>query len=267
MFWVGGVPRALLAPHPAPQGRTPPVTSPRWDPPSGDCPAQKGIRGGFWGAVGSWGGAAGIRGHPPSLSPPPPLPQVAGWEAQKKEQPMFGEEQHVRYGDPRHPLNPAGHPMALLGTPGSPKHLLCSPGSADRPCSGGRSGGPESLPGSLGHPMCYLGPQNSMDTPCPPVGIGLCPCTPSVPQVPQVSTGFPGVPQTPHVPCGQPRNSMSLQGSHGHPMSLVEHPRSPCHPGTPDPCRISRGPSPSGPRRRPVGRGGAIGTAAPWGGR
>lgn len=169
----------------------------------------------------------GRSGNPRAPSQPvPPLPQVAGWEAQKKEQPMFGEEQHVRYGDPRHPLNPAGHPRAPPGHPNSQTSL----GSAGTPCSGGHFGVLKSLPGSLGHPFSSTGTPEF-----------LCPCTPVSHRHPRSRLGSPESHKHPMSPVGNPG---ILTGSHGHPTSLVESPRSPCRPGTPDPCRVSRGPNP-----------------------
>lgn len=252
---MGGPQGPLLPPHPAPQGRTPPVTSPRWDLRAGAAQQRRGSEGDFGGLLEVWGGS----GNPwaPSQPVPPPLPQVAGWEAQKKEQPMFGEEQHVRYGT-------RGTPTPRRTPPG---HLLFSPGSAAIPCPGGHPGGPESLPGYPERPMCQLGPPNSLDTPSPSwtpqdfcVRAPQCPTdTPVLSWVPWSPTDTPcplWAPQELHVP-RVPRS----------PMSPVESPRSPCHPDTPDSRRVSQGPSSPRPRRRPVARGGAIGTAAPWGGR
>lgn len=208
----------------------------------------------------------------PSQPVPTPLPQVAGWEAQKKEQPMFGEEQHVRYGHPRLPLNPPGHPTALLGTPGSPGHLMCHLGPpkstdtprppwapqdscvcAPHPTSPGSPeshGHPLSPVGIPGTPMSFQGPTY---TPCPwwaARGPHVSPPIPHsrVPPAPHIPAGFPGVP-VPHVPVGAPWLGAVLSGGSALGWAIRGAPRA-------LPPALPHSPAGSGRRRRELAGGG-----------
>lgn len=186
----------------------------------------------------------------------PPALQVAGWEAQKKEQPMFGEEQHVRYGDPRHPLNP---PRAPHGPAGVTQSTSCAR---------------RVLQASLGAPSACQGP---LDTPCV-TWVPHSLWTRLVPQGhPRIPTSVdPSVPRTPLVPCVHPMSPMSLPGSHpgvaarGSRVSQApQNPaQTPLHVPPPHPTSLQGLPGSQSFTSLPAPRrGGAVGAAAPWGGR
>lgn len=190
-------------------------------------------------------GARRVRGPRVTLCPP----QVAGWQAQKKEQPMFGEEQHVRYGTPLSPLVTPHHqwdphvtplhpsalwcphaPTSLLGllsTPGllppGATHLCRVPWVLQAPPV------PPSTPGSL----CALGTAVS-PLPSVPAGTPLSPA----PRVPKGSSripaGSPGISCTPHFLCAPWVPPASLLGAWGPHMPHV-HYGPPMVPGAPYP--------------------------------
>lgn len=213
-----GVPWSPHVTHRA-ASRSPRVASAPWDPPG----------------EGGTGGVQGGCGDPESHCAPP---QVAGWQAQKKEQPMFGEEQHVRYGTPLSPLVTPHHqwdphvtplhpsalwcphaPTSLLGllsTPGllppGAIHLCRVPWVLQAPPV------PPSTPGSL----CALGTAVS-PLPSVPAGTPLSPA----PRVPKGSSripaGSPGVSCTPHFLCAPWVPPASLLGAWGPHMPHVHY--------------------------------------------
>lgn len=203
--------------------RSPRVASAPWDPPRGG--------GHGWGARRVWG---------PRVTLCPPPPQVAGWQAQKKEQPMFGEEQHVRYGTPPSPLVTPHHHWDPHVTPLRPSAPWLSPcthvpaGAAQHPqpprpqvpCIHAGS------PGSHRHLVSLPAPQG----PCAPSGpqCPLCPTSLLAPLCPL----HPMSPRSLLQPCWVPRfpaHSMSIMGPRGSPTSRIPHwvPRGPHPPHVP----------------------------------